>query len=124
MLEFLSSISLFSSLTTEQLTRLSAAVVTLKFTGVEHIVRQGEKADAIYLIREGKARPSSSSCVVVVRRRRASSPSSSSCVVVVVVLLLLVLTRPPPQIWQVDAEIFRGFQAAKRPESARYKPLC
>mmetsp|Transcript_22038 Transcript_22038/g.59249 ORF Transcript_22038/g.59249 Transcript_22038/m.59249 type:complete len:101 (+) Transcript_22038:1-303(+) len=54
MLDFLHQIPLFSSLTTEQLTRLSSAVVTLKFAGGEHIVRQGEKADAIYIIREGK----------------------------------------------------------------------
>jgi CRP-like cAMP-binding protein len=28
--------------------------VTLKFAGGEHVVKQGEHADAIYIIKEGK----------------------------------------------------------------------
>jgi hypothetical protein len=53
MLEFLRSIPLFSSLTTEQCVRVASVVNVLKFSGGEHVVRQGDHADSIYLIKEG-----------------------------------------------------------------------
>ena len=53
MLEFLRAIPLFSSLTTEQLVRVASVVNVLKFQGGEHVVRQGDHADSIYLIKEG-----------------------------------------------------------------------
>jgi len=60
MLEFLRSCALFEALTTEQLLRLSSVVTVLKFTGGEYVVRQGDLADSIYLIKSG--------AVVCVRR--------------------------------------------------------
>jgi cAMP-dependent protein kinase regulator len=60
MLEFLRQIPLFASLTAEQLVRVASVVNVLKFQGGEHVVRQGDHADSIYLIMEGS--------VVVMRR--------------------------------------------------------
>ena len=63
--EFLKSVSILSSLTADQLTRLASKVTTLKFSGGEYIVRQGERADAIYAIKEG---------AVVCKRRGSDIP--------------------------------------------------
>ena len=54
MADFLQKNPLFSSLTSEQITKVAAAVQVLTFSGGEFIVRQGERADAIYFIKEGK----------------------------------------------------------------------
>ena len=51
---FLGGIPLLASLTQEQLTKLTSVVVTLKFNGGEYIVRQGERADSIFFIRQGR----------------------------------------------------------------------
>ena len=53
MLDFLRSISLFSSLTTEQLVRMASVVQRFHFQGGEYVVRQGDHADSIFLIMEG-----------------------------------------------------------------------
>ena len=45
----------FSHLTTEQTTRLVAAATVHKYSDGDIIVRQGDKADAIYAVREGGA---------------------------------------------------------------------
>ena len=60
MLEFLRPVPLFASLTAEQLGRLASVANVLTFQGGEHVVRQGDHADSIYLIMEGS--------VVVMRR--------------------------------------------------------
>ena len=47
--------SLLSALTREQLARLAPATRPLSFSTGEHIVRQGERADSVYAVREGAA---------------------------------------------------------------------
>ena len=70
MADFLASATLFESLSGDQLSRLCEVVVVQEFSNGELIVRQGDVAEAVYLVYDGR---------VACRRRGASEcPESHS----------------------------------------------
>eukprot|EP00854_Cymbomonas_tetramitiformis_P001443 gene1443-2064_t len=60
-------VKLFSTLTTEQMTEISDALVTTEFSKDEMIMEQGMKGDSFYIIESGE--------VVVTRRMEESNPA-------------------------------------------------
>ena len=87
MADFLASAALFESLSGDQLSRLCEVVVVQEFSNGELIVRQGDVAEAVYLVYDGRvacrrhgasACPESHSALAHARRKHGRAEGSRS----------------------------------------------
>ncbi|KAK3241718.1 hypothetical protein CYMTET_48546 [Cymbomonas tetramitiformis] len=90
----LKKVKLFSTLTTEQMTEISDALVTTEFSKDEMIMEQGMKGDSFYIIESGE--------VVVTRRMEESNPADK-----------------PKQLARLDDDAFFGEAALMKEDGVR-----